>query len=56
VFVQMQGIEELHRELIDKRYGYNRPGLEKAPWNAWCMEVVDPFGNRLRFNENLVSG
>ena len=53
VFVEMQGIEELHRELIDKHYGYNRPGLERAPWNAWCMEVVDPFGNRLRFNERV---
>jgi catechol 2,3-dioxygenase-like lactoylglutathione lyase family enzyme len=53
VFVRMQCIEELHRELSDKRYGYNRPGLEMARWNARCMEVVDPFGNRLRFNEDV---
>jgi hypothetical protein len=29
----------------------NKPGLEKAPWNAICMEVTDPFGNKLLFNE-----
>jgi hypothetical protein len=30
-----------------------RPGIEVAPWNAKVMEVTDPFGNRLRFNEDL---
>jgi hypothetical protein len=30
-----------------------RPGIEHAPWNANVMEVIDPFGNRLRFNEDL---
>jgi len=30
-----------------------RPGIETAPWGARLMEVVDPFGNRLRFNEDL---
>ena len=34
-------------------YGYSRPGLEVAPWNARVMEVTDPFGNRLRFNEPI---
>jgi catechol 2,3-dioxygenase-like lactoylglutathione lyase family enzyme len=53
VFVRMEGIQELHRELLGKKYKYNRPGLELAPWNAWCMEVFDPFGNRIRFNEDL---
>jgi hypothetical protein len=27
------------------------PGIEVAPWNVRVMEVIDPFGNRLRFNE-----
>ncbi len=53
VFVPMRGIEAFHRELLAKNYGFNRPGLEIAPWNARCMEVVDPFGNRLRFSESL---
>lgn len=28
-------------------------GLELAPWNARLMQLTDPFGNRLRFNEDL---
>jgi catechol 2,3-dioxygenase-like lactoylglutathione lyase family enzyme len=51
VFVWMQGIHEYQRELIGKRYGYARPGVEDAPWNAYVMEIADPFGNRLRFSE-----
>jgi hypothetical protein len=53
VFVRMTGIDDLHAELIAKKYKYLRPGVEIAPWNAKCMEVIDPFGNRIRFNEDL---
>jgi len=28
------------------------PGIEDAPWNARVMTVIDPFGNRLCFNQN----
>lgn len=52
VFVRMRGIEALHRELAAKAYRYLRPGVEQAPWGAWVMEVIDPFGNRIRFNED----
>jgi hypothetical protein len=30
-----------------------RPGVEVAPWNAKVMDVIDPFGNRLSFNQPL---
>jgi hypothetical protein len=30
-----------------------RPGVDTAPWNAKVMEVIDPFGNRLCFNQPL---
>ena len=53
VFVRMTGIDEYHREITSKGYGYMRPGVNIAPWNAKLMEVTDPFGNRLRFNEYL---
>jgi uncharacterized glyoxalase superfamily protein PhnB len=53
VFVRVTGIDEFHTELAAKQYKYNRPGVELAPWNAKVMEVNDPFGNRLRFNEDL---
>jgi catechol 2,3-dioxygenase-like lactoylglutathione lyase family enzyme len=53
VFVNMKGIEDFYREVIEKKYKYNRPGLEKTFYNAKCFQVHDPFGNRLRFNEYL---
>ena len=53
VFVRLTGIDEYHREITAKGYGYMRPGVDLAPWNAKLMEVTDPFGNRLRFNEYL---
>lgn len=52
VFVRMCGIEALHRELMAKAYRYLRPDVERAPWGARVMEVTDPFGNRIRFNED----
>lgn len=51
VFIWMRGIEDYHRELLDKDYRYNKPGLEDAPWDAKVMQASDPFGNRLRFSE-----
>ncbi|WEK52272.1 MAG: glyoxalase superfamily protein [Candidatus Kaistia colombiensis] len=51
VFVWMRGIEAFHRELLGKKYGYSRPGLEKTDYDARMFQVPDPFGNRIRFNE-----
>lgn len=53
VFVWMTGIEEYHREITAKGYKYLRPGIETTFYNAKCVEVIDPFGNRIRFNESL---
>lgn len=53
LFVHTDQVEELHREITERNYRYNRPGLGKAPWNALCFEVVDPFGNRIIFNKSF---
>lgn len=53
VFVRSTGLEEYHKEITSKGYPYMRPGIEIAPWDAKCMDVIDPFGNRLRFSEAL---
>jgi hypothetical protein len=53
VFVWMTGIEEFHREITSKDYKYLRPGIETTFYNAKCVQVIDPFGNRLRFNEGV---
>jgi uncharacterized glyoxalase superfamily protein PhnB len=53
VFVWMTGIEEFHREISGRNYKYLRPGLETTFYGAKCIQVIDPFGNRIRFNEDL---
>jgi uncharacterized glyoxalase superfamily protein PhnB len=53
VFVWMTGIEDFHQEITSKGYKYLRPGIETTFYNAQCVQVIDPFGNRLRFNEDL---
>ena len=51
VFVWMKGIEEFHAAITSRGYGYMRPGIERTFYNSVCVEVTDPFGNRIRFNE-----
>ncbi len=53
VFLWCSGLKEYHKMLIDKKYKNNRPGLEKTFYNSWQVEVIDPFGNRLSFNEKI---
>lgn len=54
VYIRFAGaLQAYHRLLTEKDYRYNKPGLEEAPWNALLMEVVDPFGNKLIFAEDL---
>lgn len=53
VFVWMNGIDEYHAELTSKNYKYLRPRIETTFYDAKSVEVIDPFGNRIRFNERL---
>ncbi|UIF89782.1 glyoxalase superfamily protein [Cupriavidus sp. UYPR2.512] len=50
VFVTVEDIDALQRELSAKAYPYARPGVEDAGWGR-MLQVADPFGNRLRFCE-----
>ena len=52
-YVYMTGIEDLHRELSNKKYKYNRPGLQKQDWGMLELQVVDPFSNRITFAEPI---
>ncbi len=52
VRIKVEDIAALHRELIDKKYRYARPGLETTPWQTREVSVGDPFGNRLHFYED----
>jgi hypothetical protein len=50
-YIYTSGIEALHRELTDKQYRHNRPGLIRQDWGMIDMTVVDPFNNRIVFAE-----
>lgn len=50
VFLWVEGLDAYQQDLLAKRYPFLRPGLEDAPWGR-TMELIDPFGNRLRLSE-----
>jgi hypothetical protein len=52
VFLRVKGLREYHAGLIAKQYGYLRPGLKPTFHNSIGMETIDPFGNKLRFDES----
>jgi catechol 2,3-dioxygenase-like lactoylglutathione lyase family enzyme len=51
VFVRVKGLEAYHAEITAMGYGYMRPGVKETFHHSKMMEVIDPFGNRLRFDE-----
>ena len=53
VFVWCTGVKDYHEELINKKYKYNRPGLEKTFYGALSFTVNDPFNNKISFNEKI---
>ena len=53
IFIVCNEIKKFFEELQSRPYKYYRPGLEKTFYDAWCMEVMDPFGNKLSFNEYI---
>ncbi|QXH54502.1 glyoxalase superfamily protein [Pseudomonas maumuensis] len=52
VFARVEDLKALERELLAKRYGYARPQAEAVDWGLE-MQVSDPFGNRLRFCQQI---
>jgi uncharacterized glyoxalase superfamily protein PhnB len=53
IFLRVRGLDEYHGEITAKGYGFMRPGIERTFHNSRCMTVIDPFGNRIRFDESL---
>src|SRR5205823_9741555 len=41
VYVRMTGLDEFHREITAKGYGYLRPDVEQTFHGTKCMEVID---------------
>lgn len=51
IFVRTKQVREFHKEIMEKDYPSNRPGLEEQPWGLE-FAVTDPFNNRIRFCES----
>ena len=47
--VLVSDLDALHAELQEKKYKYNRPGIQDMPWGAREMRCNDPFFNRITF-------
>jgi catechol 2,3-dioxygenase-like lactoylglutathione lyase family enzyme len=56
VYVRTAGLDAFHREIMAKGYRFMRPGIKPTSWGSRLMEVIDPFGNRLRFDERSGQG
>ena len=51
IYVQIRGLDVLHREMAGRDDCSLRPVVEDAPWGGRVMELTDPFGNRITFAE-----
>jgi catechol 2,3-dioxygenase-like lactoylglutathione lyase family enzyme len=52
-YITIGDVRAYHKEISGKDYKYNKPGIEMAPWNAPCIELVDPFSNKLLITEEV---
>ena len=53
IFIWCTGLELYQQQLVQKNYKYFRPSLETTFYNSLCMNIIDPFGNKISFNEKL---
>lgn len=53
VFVWCKGVKDFHTEIINKKYKYNKPCLEKTFYGSLAVKVIDPFHNQIIFNEKI---
>jgi len=50
-YVYTKDVRLLHRELNEKKYRHNRPGIDVQDWGMTEVSVTDPFNNRITFGE-----
>ena len=55
VLIHVDDMKGLHAELQSRPNPNMNPSVMDAPWGALIMEVTDPFGNRLCFNQDLMN-
>lgn len=52
IIINCDGLKEYCKILQAKDYRYYKPCVEDSGWGSYIMEVMDPFGNKLMFNED----
>lgn len=53
IFVETKNIKEFHREITAKNPTIKIQDVILTNWQTLQLEIQDPFGNLLRFNENI---
>ncbi|ARU54239.1 glyoxalase [Oleiphilus messinensis] len=53
LFVNVSDLDPLYQDITAKPYKYNKPEIEQAPWGCRTFTVIDPFCNKILFNESL---
>lgn len=56
MLVRMDGLNALHAELSQKADMFVPGAIDFTPWDSRVFQVVDPFGNIIRFWENNPPG
>lgn len=51
VFLNVSDFDLLFKEITSRKYKYNKPSVELAPWGSRTFTVIDPCSNKLLFNE-----
>lgn len=51
-YIRVARIESLYREFQERSVGF-RYGLTRQPWGMNEMQIDDPYGNAIRFGEDI---
>jgi uncharacterized glyoxalase superfamily protein PhnB len=54
--VDFEEVRELHAELSAKKYPYWRPSITETFWGTEQLNLLDPFGNKIRLCEPKQDG
>ncbi len=53
VFVEIVNIRAFHAELQQRNLEITIQDIQRTTWQTMQLEIEDPFGNLLRFNEDV---
>ena len=53
-FVETKEIKEFHKKLQERKPTNKIQDIVLTNWKTMQLEIEDPFGNLLRFNENIL--